>query len=575
MINTRKKQTEFFELSKIRRRFVLLILLSMFLALFSRAIYVQGIQKDFYQKEARDRSDRTVKLHAYRGKIIDRNNNVFAVSTPIEEIIVNPSVLVITVKQKNKLARLLSLSRRDLEKRLQKKKEFVYLNRQLSPKKAAQVMALKIPGISSKKKYKRFYPAKEIAAHLVGFTGIDGEGLEGIEYFSNKLLAGEPGKKRILKDISGRIVDKIQDVKIPRDGQDIQLSIDKRLQYTAYRALEKAVEKHAAISGSAILLDAKTGEILAMTNYPSYNPNTKEKSKSNNFIRNRVVTDSFEPGSTIKPISVSAALESKSIKPNSIIDTSANYYKVGKSRITDTHKYGKISVTEVIQKSSNIGAILIGEKVSHKYLWNTLNNFGIGKKTGVSFPGEVGGKLKHYKNWRRTDHESATFGYGISTSLIQLAHSYTVFANEGKIKQISLLKKEDPSIGQRVISIKTSNQMLNMLESVVKDGTAEYAEVNGYRVAGKTGTSRKLGPDGKYGQKHIGSFVGIAPVSNPKFVIAVMIDEPSIGGYYGGTVAGPVFSTLMTEALKIYSIPQDGFVEADEQKRETKPDSII
>ena len=573
MINTRKRQTEFFELSKIRRRFVLLILLSMFFALFSRAIYVQVIDKDFLQNEARDRSDRTVKLHAYRGKIIDRNNNVFAVSTPIEEIIVNPSVLAITVKQKNKLARLLSLSRGDLEKRLQKKKEFVYLNRQLSPKKAAQVMALKIRGISSQKKYKRFYPAKEIAAHLVGFTGIDGDGLEGIEYFSNKLLAGEPGKKRILKDLSGRIVDKIQDVKIPRDGQDIQLSIDKRLQYTAYRALEKAVEEHAAVSGSAILLDAKSGEILAMTNYPSYNPNTK--SKSGEFLRNRVITDVFEPGSTIKPISVSAALESKSIKPNSIIDTSADYYKVGTSRITDTHKHGKISVTEVIQKSSNIGAIIIGEKVEPKYLWNTLNNFGIGKKTGVSFPGEVGGKLMHYKNWRKTDHQSATYGYGMSTSLIQLASSYTVFANQGNIKKISILKTNSPSIGRRVISRKTSDEMLGMLESVVKDGTAEYAKVNGYRIAGKTGTSKKLGLDGKYERNYIGSFVGIAPVSNPKFVIAVMIDAPSNGSFYGGPVAGPVFSTLMAEALKIYSIPHDGFVGADKQKRETKPDSII
>jgi cell division protein FtsI (penicillin-binding protein 3) len=573
MINTRKKQQEFFELSKIRRRFVLLILLSLFFALFSRAIYVQGIKKDFYQKEAKDRSDRTIKLHAYRGKIIDRNNNVFAVSTPIEEITVNPSILVITAKQKNKLAGLLSLSRGELERRLQKKKEFVYLNRQLSPKKAAQVMALNIPGISSKKKYKRFYPAKEISAHLVGFTGIDGDGLEGIEYFSNKLLAGEPGKTRILKDISGRIVDKIQDVKIPRDGQDIQLSIDKRLQYTAYRALEKAVEKHAAISGSAILLDAKSGEILAMTNYPSYNPNTKSKSKD--FLRNRVITDIFEPGSTIKPISVSAALESKSIMPHSIIDTTARYYKVGRHIVRDTHDHGKISVAEVIQKSSNIGAIIIGDKVESKYLWNTLNNFGLGKKTKVSFPGEVTGTLKHYKNWRKTDHESATFGYGMSTTLIQLAHSYTVFANEGKIKKVSLLKTEGPSIGRRVISIKTSNQMLKMLESVVKDGTAEHARVNGYRVAGKTGTSKKLGPDGKYEDTYIGSFVGIAPVSMPKFVIAVMIDAPSEGSYYGGNVAGPVFSTLMAEALKIYSIPQDGFLEIDKQKRETKPDSII
>ena len=573
MINTRKKHTEFFELSKLRRRFVLIMILSLFFALFSRAIYLQAMQKDFLQKEAKNRSDRNVLLHAYRGKIIDRNNNVFAVSTPVQVITANPSIFEASVKKRIKLARILSLSRRDLERRVQKKKKKVFLNRQLSPEKAAQVMALKIPGISSNKDYKRFYPAKEVAAHLIGFTGIDGYGLEDIELHSNKLLAGEPGYKKILKTEKGRIVDDLQDVKIPRDGQDIQLSIDKRLQYTAYRALEKAVEKHAAISGSAILLDVKTGEILAMANYPSYNPNTKGKSKD--FIRNRVVTDTFEPGSTIKPISVSAALESNSIKPHNIIDTSAGYYKVGRSFVRDTHKYGKISVKEVIQKSSNIGAIIIGEKVKPKYLWNTFNNFGIGQKTGVTFPGEVGGKLIHYKNWRKTDHQSATYGYGMSTSLIQLAHSYTVFANQGNIKSISLLKTKDLTLGRRVISKKTSDEMLGMLESVVKDGTAEHAKVNGYRVAGKTGTSKKVGPNGKYESNYIGSFVGIAPVSNPKFVIAVMIDAPSIGSYYGGTVAGPVFSSLMAEALKIYSIPQDGFTERNEQKREVKPDSII
>ena len=569
MINTRKKQPEFFELSKLRRRFVLIMLLLLFFSLFSRAIYLQGMQKDFLQKEAENRSDRTVKMHAYRGKIIDRNNNVFAVSTPIQEITVNPSVLVASVKQKNKLARLLSLSRKQLEKKLQKNNKFVYLNRQLSPEKAAQIMSLKITGVLSNKKYKRFYPAKEVAAHLVGFTGIDGDGLEGTEYFSNKLLAGESGYKKILKAENGRIVDDLQDVKIPRDGQDIQLSIDKRLQYTAYRALEKAVEKHAAISGSAILLDAKTGEILAMTNYPSYNPNAK--GKSIDFRRNRVVTDTFEPGSTIKPISVSAALENKSIRPHNIIDTSAGYYKVGRNKVKDTHKYGKISVKEVIQKSSNIGAIIIGEKVEPKYLWNTLNNFGIGQKTGVSFPGEVGGRLMYYKNWGKTDHQSATYGYGMSMSLIQLAHSYTVFANKGNIKSVSLLKIKNPNLGRRVISKKTSDEMLSMLESVVKDGTAELAKVNGYRVAGKTGTSKKVGPNGKYERNYIGSFVGIAPVSNPKFVIAVMIDAPSVGSYYGGIVAGPVFSKIMGEALKIYSIPQDDFTETDNLKREVKP----
>ncbi len=557
MINTVKRQSEFFELPIMRRRVVLLMLLSLFFILFSRAVYLQGMQKDFLQKEGGNRSNRIETLHAYRGRILDRNNYVFAVSTPVETISANPPDIIITKEQKTQLAKLLDVNQIDLEKKLQKKEtRFVYLKKQMAPEKASQIMALKIPGIRSEKEYKRAYPLKEVAAHIIGFSGDDGNGQEGIELFSNKSLAGESGYKKILQDRAGRIVDDLQDVKVPRDGQDIILSIDARLQDKAYRILEKTVEAHSALSGSAILLDAKSGEILAMTNYPSYNPNARRNNTE--FLRNRAATDIFEPGSTIKPITVSAALENQSITPNTIIDTSAGFYKVGRSLIRDTHNNGKISVKEVIQKSSNIGAIIIGENVQPKYLWETLNNFGFGEKTGVDFPGEASGKLINYKNWEKTSQASASYGYGMSSSLLQLAQSYTVFANQGEIKPVSLLKKEEPTIGKKIISKKTTDEMLDMLESVVNDGTATQAKVNGYRVAGKTGTARKNN-NGQYEAKYIASFVGLAPVSNPKFVLAIMIDEPAEGGYYGGVVAGPAFSSIMAEALKIYSIPQDGY----------------
>jgi len=533
------------------------MLLSLFFILFSRAVYLQGMQKDFLQKEGGNRSNRIETLHAYRGRILDRNNYVFAVSTPVETISANPPDIIITKEQKTQLAKLLDVNQIDLEKKLQKKEtRFVYLKKQMAPEKASQIMAPKIPGIRSEKEYKRAYPLKEVAAHIIGFSGDDGNGQEGIELFSNKSLAGESGYKKILQDRAGRIVDDLQDVKVPRDGQDIILSIDARLQDKAYRILEKTVEAHSALSGSAILLDAKSGEILAMTNYPSYNPNARRNNTE--FLRNRAATDIFEPGSTIKPITVSAALENQSITPNTIIDTSAGFYKVGRSLIRDTHNNGKISVKEVIQKSSNIGAIIIGENVQPKYLWETLNNFGFGEKTGVDFPGEASGKLINYKNWEKTSQASASYGYGMSSSLLQLAQSYTVFANQGEIKPVSLLKKEEPTIGKKIISKKTTDEMLDMLESVVNDGTATQAKVNGYRVAGKTGTARKNN-NGQYEAKYIASFVGLAPVSNPKFVLAIMIDEPAEGGYYGGVVAGPAFSSIMAEALKIYSIPQDGY----------------
>ena len=560
MIKKRKTKSDFFELSNFRRRFTILILLTLFLTLFSRAFYLQTMQTDFLQAKGGDITNRKEELHAYRGKILDRNNELLAASTPVETIVVNLPDLTITLDQKKRLASLLEMHQKTLSKRLNKTgKHTIYLKRSLSPKKAGKVMALKIPGIYTLKEYDRFYPGKEASAHVVGFTSIDGDGLEGIEMYANKTLSGVPGFRKVLKNRSGKIVDDLQDIQIPIDGKDIKLSVDKRLQYSSYKALEKAVEKHGALSGSSILIDAKTGEVLAMTNYPSFNPNPKASSRDTEYIRNRVVTDMFEPGSTIKPITVSAALKDNTVKPDDLINTFEGFYKVRKGfTVRDTKSYGLITVKEVIQKSSNIGTTQISQKLEPKYLWNVLNEYGLGKKTGIEFPGEVKGVIHHHKNWGESEQATISYGYGISSSLIQLAQAYTVFANQGEIKPITLFKTDGPVIGRKVIDKRTSNQMLNILESVITpEGTGILAKIPGYRVAGKTGTAKKSSKGG-YGNKYIGSFIGIAPVSNPKFILAVMIDEPSIDGYYGGVVAGPAFQSIMSDALKLYSIPQDG-----------------
>ena len=560
MIKKRKTKPEFFELSNFRRRFTILILLTLFLTLFSRAFYLQTMQTDFLQAKGGDITNRKEELHAYRGKILDRNNELLAASTPVETIVVNLPDLTITLDQKKRLASLLEMHQKTLSKRLDKRgKHTIYLKRSLSPKIAGKVMALKIPGIYTLKEYDRFYPGKEASAHVVGFTSIDGDGLEGIEMYANKILSGVPGFRKVLKNRSGKIVDDLQDIQIPIDGKDIKLSVDKRLQYSSYKALEKAVEKHGALSGSSILIDAKTGEVLAMTNYPSFNPNPKASSRDTEYIRNRVVTDMFEPGSTIKPITVSAALKDNIVKPDDLINTFEGFYKVRKGfTVRDTKSYGLITVKEVIQKSSNIGTTQISQKLKPKYLWKVLNEYGLGKKTGIEFPGEVKGVIHHHKNWGESEQATISYGYGISSSLIQLAQAYTVFANQGEIKPITLFKTDGPVIGRKVIDKRTSNQMLNILESVITpEGTGILAKIPGYRVAGKTGTAKKSSKGG-YGNKYIGSFIGIAPVSNPKFILAVMIDEPSIDGYYGGVVAGPAFQSIMSDALKLYSIPQDG-----------------
>ena len=568
-----KKNHEFFELSKFRRRFTLLVLLTLFCILFSRAFFLQGMQKDFLQQEGFERSNRNIELYAYRGKIYDRNNQILAASETVRSITLEPNRVEFKKGDKKKLATLLEMKIQTLNKKLKTKRNHIYLKRKVDPKIASKILALKIPGISSEKDYRRTYPDQEISAHVVGYAGNDGNGLEGVEYKKNDLLSGTHGYKKILIDARRRVVENLSEVNVPIDGKDVHLTIDKRLQHIAFQSLKKTIDDSEAISGSAILIDSKTGEILTMVNYPSYNPNKRMRKRT--FVRNRVVTDMFEPGSTMKPISIAAALEKKVVNVNTKIDTGNGFYKVGRTLVTDTKPHGIITVKEILQTSSNIGVTKIAEKLSKKELWQTYSNFGIGNLTGLNFPGESKGIIRDYKKWRDRDHYSVSYGYSVSTTIAQLARAYTPFANKGEIKNLRLFKNDPIKIGQRVMSIETTKAVLKMMESVTKEGgTATQAAIPGYRVAGKTGTSRQFIEGKGYGapgeRKYNASFVGIAPISNPKFIMAIVIEDPTKGSNYGGVVAGPVFRKVVAEALKIYSIPQDGIEILDRADEDEK-----
>jgi len=455
-----KSRKEYFELSTARRRIVLMFMLGMFVILFAQAVKLAAFEKDKLQKESRQRQHRALDLFPYRGKILDRNGALLAESTPVYSIMADAALVNFKdtdtiveaklIKKKKRLANLLKLSIKDLNKNLKNRnKRNFHLRKNIAPDIKMKIMALNISGISSNKVYKRFYPENGPVAHVVGFTGSDGVGQEGIEMLMNKNLAGEKGRIINRIDKNRRVVGEVQQIKLPKDGEDIKLTIDLRLQNEAYNALRKAVEKHEAVSGSAVLLDAKTGEVLAMTNYPSFNPNGYNK--VGDFIKNRAVTDVFEPGSTMKPISLAAALERKVVTVNTLIDTGKGTYKYEGKFIRDTHPHGEIAVKEVIKVSSNIGSAKISEKVSSNNLAAMYRKFGYGIKTGINFPGEVSGSVRKHTKWNKIDHSRASYGYGMNSTLIQTAQAYTVFANEGKLKPISLIKGDEPKISKRVL----------------------------------------------------------------------------------------------------------------------------
>ncbi|OAJ70377.1 cell division protein [Methylobacillus sp. MM3] len=539
-----------------RRRVLLLAVLSGFAVLLGRSVFLQAMHTDFLQQKGDARYSRVMTLSAHRGMITDRHGEPLAISTPVESIWASPPDIEAEPAQLKKLAELLGIKQADLHKKLSKSRSFVYLKRRMPPPDAARVMQLGIPGVFMQREYRRYYPAAEVTAHLVGFTGIDDKGQEGMELVFQKWLSGKSGSRHVLKDRRGHIVEDLEAVKVPQDGHDLALSIDRNIQYLAHRELARAVEEHKAKAGAIVVLDAKSGEVLAIANQPVYNPNNPVKIAGKS--RNRAIVDIFEPGSTLKPFTAAAALEAGTFEAESRIETAPGYMRIGSATIHDAHPQGLLTVSQIIQKSSNVGAAKMALSLQPQYLWSTFNQMGFGSPVNIGFPGEATGKLRPYKSWRPIEQATMSYGHGISLSLVQLARAYTVFANDGEIKPVSLVRMKEPPVGQQVFSAATARSVRDMLETVVQPGgTAPHAQVMGYRVAGKTGTAHKLDVGGYAADRYVSSFVGMAPASNPRLIIAVMIDEPSDGKYYGGTVAGPVFSAVMAGALRQLAVPQD------------------
>ena len=528
------------------------------IGLLARAAYLQGMHNDFLQQEGEARYSRVVEMNADRGMIADRNGEVLAISSPVASVYVDPKILKITPVQLDQLVRLLEMDKGEVEKRIYREHgRFVYLKRQIVPEVAERIDALNIPGIALKTEFKRYYPEGEGAAHVVGFTDINDKGQEGVERGWNDVLTGKLGSRRVIKDNKGRIVEAVEKIRPPKPGQDVILSLDRRIQHIAHRELKSAVAVHRAKAGSIVVLDAQTGEILALTNFPVYNPNARSSITSNR-IRNRALIDTFEPGSTLKPFPIATAIEIGHVNPDTVLQTSPGTFKVGRSTIRDVSNKGLLSVAEVIQVSSNVGTVKIALSLKPQTMWEMYSNVGFGMPIGTGFPGEANGSLRPYGQWRPIEQATMSFGHGISVSLMQLARAYTIFTTGGELKPVSLKKQVFPVMGQRVISSETAHAVSQMLEMATQtEGTAPLAQVNGYRVAGKTGTAHKL-VDGKYAKnRYISSFVGYAPVSRPRLIIAVMLDEPSAGKYFGGAVAAPVFSQVMAGSLRILNVPHD------------------
>ncbi len=541
-----------------RSRGVLVLCLLAFVILLGRAFFLQGFDNDFLQAKGEARFMRVVEMPASRGAVMDRNGKPLAVSTPVESIWASPAEMSLDPAQMAALAAALNIDRKSLNTRLaEKDKNFVWLKRQLSPVEAKKVIALKIPGVFQQREYRRFYPSGDVAAHVIGFTGKEDQGQEGIELAHQAHLSGSPGQRRVIKDRKGRIVEDIENLKVPREGKSLRLSIDERLQYLAHRELKAAVDANKAKGGAMVVLDAHTGEVLALVNQPDFNPNNRVNWNPQQ-ARNRSVTDTFEPGSTFKPFAVSAALEAGIVKPETIVTTGPGL-TIGPKTITDLpHRSDKLSVAEIIQKSSNIGTAKIALQLPSEQLWNLYNDLGFGAAPKTGFPGEASGKLRAVKTWKPIEQATMGYGYGVSVSALQLARAYTIFTNDGVLLPATFIKREGDVIGKQIISPKTAKSMSRMLETVTQTGgTATKGQVPGYRVAGKTGTAHKL-LNGQYAEHlYVSSFVGYGPASNPRYIIAVMIDEPTAGKHFGGDVSAPVFSNMMSQALRMSGVAPD------------------
>ena len=542
-----------------RRIFLLSVMLLAVGLLLWRAVDLQLLHNAFLQEQGDARSLRVVSIPAHRGVIADRNNEPLAVSTPVDSIWADPQELLGVSAQWPRLAKLLDLNVHWIRERLRENanREFVYIKRHVPPALADQVMALNIPGVFSQREYRRYYPSGEVAGHVLGFTNVDDVGQEGAELSYEQLLRGTPGSMRVIKDRLGHIVETVERINEPVPGRDLKLSIDRRIQYLTYRELKAAVQENHASSGSAVVLDVKTGEVLAMVDQPTYNPNNRDSLQSSHY-RNRAVTDVFEPGSTVKPFTVAMALESGQYRPDTLIDTSPGTLRVGPNTIHDTHDYGLIDVSTVIAKSSNVGASKIALSIPAERLWTIFHRVGLGSLSGANFPGEASGSLPDYHHWYPIDRATFSFGYGLSVSTLQLAHAYAALAAGGVLKPVSFVPVEHEPEGERVMNAKTARQVIAMLEGVVSDeGTGALARVPGYHVAGKTGTVRKSASGGYAEDNYLSLFAGMIPATRPRLAMVVMINDPRREQYYGGMVAAPVFSRVMSGAVRLLDIAPD------------------
>lgn len=545
--------------SVLRHRLLAGVVLVGFAVLAARVAELQLLDRDFLKHQGEARHLRVVSVSAHRGMITDRNDEPLAISTPVESVWANPGELLPARDRLPRLAQVLGLDNDDLLRLLTRRKdrEFVYLRRHIGPELARKVTALEAPGVALQREYRRYYPAGEVAAHLIGFTDIDDQGQEGLELAYGDWLRGEPGAKRVIKDGRRHVIENVENIRSPRRGHTLHLSIDRRIQYLAYRELKAAVQHHHARSGSVVVLDNRSGEVLALVNQPSYNPNNRRRLRTDR-LRNRAVTDLFEPGSALKPFVIAAALESGRYRPTTRIETAPGLFQVGVHTVRDVHNYGTLDLTGVIRKSSNVAAAKIALDLEPADLWAVLKEAGFGVSTGSGFPGEADGFLADWRRWRDIERATLAFGYGMSTTPLQLAQAYSVFANDGYRVPVSLLRRDQAPEPRAVMPAAVAREVRRMMETVVhRGGTAPAAAVSGYRVAGKTGTVRKSVAGGYAEDRYVSVFAGMAPASRPRLVMVVVVNEPRNGEYYGGKVAAPVFSRVMAGALRLLNIPPD------------------
>ncbi len=548
------------------------------LGLMGRLVFLQAMDDaEFLQEQGEKRTIRNVAIPAHRGAITDRNGEPLAVSTPVISLWVDPRKVAWTEADITQLAKVMSASKTELQQRFDLNSElgrgFMYLRRHLSPTEADAVMALEIEGVRREVEYRRFYPAGEVAAHITGFTGISDNGQEGMELAFEEWLSGKEGRKQVLKDLKGQVVRNLQQLESAEPGNDLALSIDLRLQYIAYRELKTAVKHHGAKSGSVVVLDTQSGEVLAVANQPSYNPNDRSSLEAG-ALRNRAITDVFEPGSTVKPLTVMAALESGKYKPHTMINTSPGYMRVGSKTLVDPVNYGEIDVTKVITKSSQVGTSKIALSMEPDFIRDMFQRVGLGEILGTGFPGEGAGVLPARRRWAPIEHVNMAFGYGVSLTAMQLAQAYTVIANEGARKPISLLRVDNEPEARQVVKASVVRDVKNMLETVTgPKGTARNAVIPAYSVAGKTGTVHKVGAKGYSEDRYISLFAGFAPVDNPRIVTVVVVNEPTRGGYYGGEVAAPVFARIAAGAMRLLDVPPEPVQKRTAQRNSSRKSS--